>query len=93
MPSSRGACDHQPNRQPAAAARIACPTLILCGRQDALIPLALHEEMAARISGFQARNRGGVRASLHAGAPGGNDTALAALARTLRSSGRSNQGA
>src|SRR6266571_687142 len=31
--------------------RIACPTLVLCGRQDALIPLALHEEMAARISG------------------------------------------
>ncbi len=31
--------------------RIACPTLILCGRQDALIPIALHEEMAARISG------------------------------------------
>ena len=31
--------------------RIACPTLIMCGRQDALIPLALHEEMAARISG------------------------------------------
>ena len=31
--------------------RVACPTLILCGRQDALIPLALHEEMAAGISG------------------------------------------
>jgi len=31
--------------------RIACPTLVMCGRQDALIPLALHEEMAARISG------------------------------------------
>jgi pimeloyl-ACP methyl ester carboxylesterase len=29
--------------------RIACPTLVLCGRQDALIPLALHEEMASGI--------------------------------------------
>ncbi len=32
-------------------ARIACPTLVMCGRQDALIPLALHEELAAGISG------------------------------------------
>jgi len=31
--------------------RIACPTLIMCGRQDALIPLDRHEEMAAGISG------------------------------------------
>lgn len=30
-------------------AAIACPTLVLCGRQDALTPLALHEEMAAAI--------------------------------------------
>jgi pimeloyl-ACP methyl ester carboxylesterase len=29
--------------------RIACPTLVLCGRQDALTPLAAHEEMAAAI--------------------------------------------
>ena len=29
--------------------RIACPTLVLCGRQDALIPLALPEEMASGI--------------------------------------------
>jgi pimeloyl-ACP methyl ester carboxylesterase len=32
-------------------ARIACPTLVLCGRQDALTPLALHEEMAGLIRG------------------------------------------
>ena len=32
-------------------ARIDCPTLIVCGRQDALVPLALHQEMAAGISG------------------------------------------
>ena len=32
-------------------ARIACPTLVLCGRQDALTPLAVHEEMAAAIAG------------------------------------------
>jgi pimeloyl-ACP methyl ester carboxylesterase len=31
--------------------RIACPTLVMCGRQDNLIPLERHEEMAARISG------------------------------------------
>jgi pimeloyl-ACP methyl ester carboxylesterase len=30
---------------------IACPTLILCGRQDALTPLARHEEMASGIPG------------------------------------------
>jgi pimeloyl-ACP methyl ester carboxylesterase len=32
-------------------ATIACPTLVLCGRQDALTPLARHEEMAAGIRG------------------------------------------
>ncbi len=32
-------------------ARIVCPTLVLCGRQDALTPLAAHEEMAAGIKG------------------------------------------
>lgn len=31
--------------------RIACPTLIMCGRQDRLVPLERHEEMAARIPG------------------------------------------
>ena len=31
--------------------RIACPTLVLCGREDALTPVALHEEMAAAIHG------------------------------------------
>jgi pimeloyl-ACP methyl ester carboxylesterase len=31
--------------------RLACPTLVMCGRQDALTPLERHEEMAARISG------------------------------------------
>ena len=30
---------------------IACPTLVLCGRQDALTPLARHEEIAAGIMG------------------------------------------
>jgi len=29
--------------------RIKCPTLILCGRQDALTPLEAHEEMSSRI--------------------------------------------
>jgi pimeloyl-ACP methyl ester carboxylesterase len=32
-------------------ARIACPTLALCGRQDELTPLARHEEIAAGIAG------------------------------------------
>jgi pimeloyl-ACP methyl ester carboxylesterase len=31
--------------------RIACPTLVLCGRQDAITPPELHEEMAAAIPG------------------------------------------
>jgi pimeloyl-ACP methyl ester carboxylesterase len=30
---------------------IACPTLVLCGRQDALTPLEHHEEMARAIAG------------------------------------------
>jgi pimeloyl-ACP methyl ester carboxylesterase len=30
---------------------IACPTLVLCGRQDALTPLERHEEMARAIAG------------------------------------------
>ena len=30
---------------------IDCPTLVLCGREDALTPLAWHEEMAAAIAG------------------------------------------
>ena len=30
---------------------INCPTLVLCGRQDALTPLARHEEIAAGIKG------------------------------------------
>ena len=31
--------------------RIRCPTLVLCGREDQLTPLALHEEMATGIAG------------------------------------------
>jgi pimeloyl-ACP methyl ester carboxylesterase len=31
--------------------RIACPTLVLCGREDASTPLPLHEEMAALVPG------------------------------------------
>lgn len=31
--------------------KIECPTLVMCGRQDALTPLPLHEEMAAEIPG------------------------------------------
>jgi pimeloyl-ACP methyl ester carboxylesterase len=34
-------------------ASINCPTLVLCGRQDALTPLGRHEEMAAGIKGSQ----------------------------------------
>ncbi len=32
-------------------ARIACPTLVVCGREDALIPLEAHEEIAVGIAG------------------------------------------
>lgn len=32
---------------------IACPTLVLCGRQDRLTPLDLHQEMAAGIPGAE----------------------------------------
>ncbi len=32
-------------------AAVGCPTLVLCGRQDALTPLARHEEIAAGIRG------------------------------------------
>jgi len=32
-------------------ARIACPTLVLCGREDLLLPLELSEEMHAGIAG------------------------------------------
>jgi len=39
-------CDSRP-----LLGAIACPTLVLCGAQDQLTPLALHEEMAAAIPG------------------------------------------
>jgi pimeloyl-ACP methyl ester carboxylesterase len=32
-------------------ASISCPALVLCGRQDALTPLARHEDMVAGIKG------------------------------------------
>ena len=35
----------------ALLAEICCPTLVLCGRQDALTPLARHEQMATGIKG------------------------------------------
>jgi pimeloyl-ACP methyl ester carboxylesterase len=38
----------RPDSRPTLAA-IACPTLVLCGRQDVLTPVELHEEMAAMI--------------------------------------------
>lgn len=37
----------------ALLATIACPTLVLCGRQDSWSPLVRHQEMAARIAGAQ----------------------------------------
>lgn len=40
----------RPDRRPQLG-RYGVPTLVLCGRQDALTPLALHEEMAAAIPG------------------------------------------
>jgi pimeloyl-ACP methyl ester carboxylesterase len=32
-------------------ARIACPTLVLCGRQETLTPLEVHQEIASSIDG------------------------------------------
>jgi pimeloyl-ACP methyl ester carboxylesterase len=40
----------RPDSRPGLAA-IACPTLVLCGREDVLTPLEFHEEMAAGIPG------------------------------------------
>lgn len=40
----------RPDFRPALPA-IRCPTLVLCGRQDALTPLVFHEEMAQAIDG------------------------------------------
>lgn len=40
----------RPDSRPTLAA-IACPTLVLCGREDRLTPLERHEEMAAGIKG------------------------------------------
>lgn len=34
---------------------IACPTLVLCGREDALTPIHLHEEMAGLVPGSRLR--------------------------------------
>jgi len=42
----------RPDSRPGLKA-IDCPTLVLCGRQDALTPLDCHEEMAAAIPGSQ----------------------------------------
>lgn len=41
-----GRADSQPT-----LATVRCPTLVLCGRDDLLTPLELHEEMAAGIAG------------------------------------------
>ncbi|KAA0685778.1 alpha/beta fold hydrolase [Azospirillum brasilense] len=41
---------NRPDSRPGLGA-IACPTLVLCGRQDAITPPALHEEMAEGIPG------------------------------------------
>lgn len=43
---------HRPDSRPHLAA-IACPTLVLCGREDALTPLEFHEEIAAAIPGAE----------------------------------------
>lgn len=34
---------------------IACPTLVLCGREDAITPMALHEELSENIPGAKFR--------------------------------------
>ena len=42
----------RPDARPGLGA-IACPTMVLCGREDILTPLDLHEEMAALIPGAE----------------------------------------
>lgn len=42
----------RPDARPGLGA-ITCPTLVLCGREDILTPLELHEEMAALIPGAE----------------------------------------
>jgi pimeloyl-ACP methyl ester carboxylesterase len=42
----------RPDARPGLGA-IACPTVVLCGREDILTPLELHEEMAALIPGAE----------------------------------------
>jgi pimeloyl-ACP methyl ester carboxylesterase len=41
---------NRPDARPGLAG-LACPALVLCGRQDAVTPLDRHEEMAALIPG------------------------------------------
>ncbi len=45
---------HRPDSRPHLAA-IACPTLVLCGREDGLTPLEFHEEIATAIPGAELR--------------------------------------
>jgi pimeloyl-ACP methyl ester carboxylesterase len=42
----------RPDFRPSLAA-IGCPTLVLCGRQDAITPVSFHEEIAAIVGGAQ----------------------------------------
>ncbi len=42
----------RPDSRPKLAA-VRCPTLVLCGREDRLTPLAAHEEIAAGIPGAE----------------------------------------
>lgn len=46
---ARAIMDRPDSRQ--TLPRVACPTLVLCGEEDRLTPLARHEEMAAAIPG------------------------------------------
>ena len=50
---------------------IKCPTMILCGRQDALTPVEIHEEMAASIP-ITPAYRGQRRHDEHGTAPDGH---------------------
>ncbi|MDK1018695.1 MAG: alpha/beta hydrolase [Actinomycetota bacterium] len=43
---------HRPDNS-GVLGQIECPTLVLCGAEDAVCPVVLHEEIAARISGAE----------------------------------------
>jgi len=70
-------------------ATIACATLVLCGRQDALTPLARHQEIAAGIKGARLEVIEDCGPPLHPGKARRSECGPAPLARRLAAMCRS----